>query len=118
MLLYYWLIILVLNLGDDTLSVNGIFYKNTQTNILRWVDNLHEEQALGYAYETDSHFVHLYGKNYGFNVVFVGLTAIEGKSGTLNDWVIRVFGAQDIKPVRLPIGSSIENITILYTGYS
>ena len=90
--------------------MNGIFYKNTQTNIPRWVNNLHEEQALGYAYETDSHFVHIYGKSYSFNVVSVGLTVIEGKSGTLNDWVDRVFGAQDIKPLKLPIGSSIENI--------
>lgn len=90
--------------------MNGIFYRNTQTNIPRWVNNLHEEQALGYAYETDSHFVHIYGKNYGFNVVSVGLTAIEGKSGTLNDWVDRVFGAQDIKPLKLPIGNSVENI--------
>lgn len=90
--------------------MNGIFYKNTQTNIPRWVNNIHEEESLGYAYETDSHFVHMYGKNYGFNIISVGLTAIEGKNGSLHDWVIRVFGAQDIKPLELPIGNSIENI--------
>ena len=77
--------------------MNGIFYKNTQTNIPRWVNNIHEEESLGYAYETDSHFIHMYGKNYGFNVISVSLTAIEGKNGSLRDWVIRVFGAQDIK---------------------
>jgi len=80
-------------------KLNGVFYTNTQTNIPRWVDNLHERNALGYAYETDSHFVHIYGKDYGFNVISVGLTVIEGKSGSLHDWVIRVFGAQDIKPL-------------------
>ncbi|TKG18157.1 hypothetical protein FCV84_06810 [Vibrio breoganii] len=90
--------------------MNGIFYTNTQTNIPGWVNDLHEGQPLGYAYETDSHFVHIYGKNYGFNVISVGLTAIEGKNGTLNDWVTRVFGAQDIQPLQLNIEDSVENI--------
>ena len=90
--------------------MQGIFYKNTQTNIPRWTDDLHEQQPLGYAYETESHFVHIYGKDNGFNIISVGLTAIEGKNGTLQDWVMKVFGAQNIQNLKLPVGSSIKNI--------
>jgi len=90
--------------------LNGIFYKNTKTNIPNCVNNLHETQPLGYAYETDTHFVHLYGKDYGLNVISVGLTAIEGKNGTLTDWVTRIFGAEDIQPLVQPVGNTVENI--------
>ena len=99
--------------------MNGIFYKNTITTLPRWSEPLHESQPLGYAYETDTHFVHLYGGNHGLNVISVGLTVIEQKTGTLNDWVVRVFGAQDIQPLSLPVGNSIECIwrpSLLYTN--
>lgn len=65
---------------------------------------------MGYAYETTTHFVHLYGKSDGLNIISVGLTALEQKTGTLEDWVVRVFGAQDIQPLLLPIGDSVESI--------
>ena len=42
--------------------MNGIFYKNTQTNIPRWVNNLHEEQALGDSYITTNDYVKLLSK--------------------------------------------------------
>lgn len=74
------------------------------------MDKLHESQPLGYAYETDSHFVHLYGKDYGLNTISVGLTVIEGKSGTLTDWVTRVFGAENILTLSQAIGNTVENI--------
>lgn len=90
--------------------MNGIFYTNSITTLLGWVEALHETQPLGYAYETETHFVHLYGKNSGFNIISVGLTVIEQKKGTLTDWVARSFGAQNITPLSLPIGSTIESI--------
>jgi len=90
--------------------MQGIYYENTVTTLPNWIDPLHESQPLGYAYETGTHFVHLYGKNYGLNVVSVGLTVVEQKNGTLTNWVSRVFGAQNIKPLSLPIGNTIESI--------
>ncbi|MCG9288866.1 hypothetical protein MHJ87_00465 [Acinetobacter nosocomialis] len=90
--------------------MNGIFYENTKTTIPRWVNTLHESQPLGYAYETDTHFVHLYGRNTGLNIISVGLTAIEKKQGTLEDWAIRTFGATNIQPLKLPIGQSIDGV--------
>lgn len=90
--------------------MSGIFYKNTQTTLPNWTELLHISQPIGYAYETATHFVHFYGKDYGLNVISVGLTVIEKKNGTLIDWVERVFGAQDIRPLSLPIGNTIEGI--------
>lgn len=90
--------------------MRGIYYLNTITSIPGWDNTLHKSQALGYAYETDTHFVHFYGLNYGLNVISVGLTVIEQKIGTLENWVSRVFGAKDIKQLRLPIGEAVENI--------
>ncbi|MFI8008664.1 hypothetical protein ACIF8R_00520 [Acinetobacter sp. ABJ_C4_1] len=98
--------------------MNGIFYENTKTTIPRCVQPIHESQPLGYAYETDTHFVHLYGGNKGLNTISVGLTAIEKKQGTLEDWAIRTFGAQNIQPLNLPIGQSIEGVwrpSLLYS---
>lgn len=90
--------------------MNGIFYTNTVTTLPHWVEPLHVFQPIGYAYETNTHFVHLYGQQEGFNIISVGLTVIEQKNGTLNDWVTRVFGAQNIQPLKLPIGDAIESI--------
>ncbi|MDC5321638.1 hypothetical protein [Acinetobacter sp. AKBS16] len=90
--------------------MNGIFYKNTYTKIPGCIDTLHETNPLGYAYESDDHFIHLYGKNRGINVISVGLTVIEKKQGTLEDWVVRVFGAKDINPLNLSIGHSVKGV--------
>ncbi|ENM5803791.1 hypothetical protein V4V58_003862 [Vibrio mimicus] len=90
--------------------MNGIFYNNTITTLPGWAEPLHLSQPIGYAYETATHFVHLYGKDHGLNVISVGLTVIEQKNGTLVDWVQRVFGAQNIQPLSLPIGDTVESL--------
>lgn len=90
--------------------MNGICYKNTKTTLPNWVETLHESQPLGYAYETNSHFVHLYGTDNGLNIISVGLTVIESKVGTLEDWVKKVFGAEEIIPLNNEIGHSIDGI--------
>lgn len=61
--------------------MNGIWYKNTQTNIPYFENTTHLQQKLGYAYETNSHYVHLFGRNIRFNAISVGLTVIEKKMG-------------------------------------
>ncbi len=90
--------------------MKGICYKNTKTTLPNFVNTIHEDQALGYAYETDTHFVHFYGRGYGLYVISPGLTVIEKKNGLLQDWVQRVFGAIDIKPTLFEVGHTIEGV--------
>lgn len=87
-----------------------ITYKNTITTIPNWINNLHINQPRGYAYETESHFVHFYGSGKGFYGISTGLTAIEKKDGTLLDWVQKVFGAEEIEDLSLDIGHSIKSV--------
>lgn len=90
--------------------MNGIFYKNSATNIPGWVKDLHLEHKYGYAYETNTHFVHFYGRDTGLNIISVGLTAVEKKNGSLENWVKRVFGAVQIQSLLNPIGNTVEGI--------
>lgn len=88
-----------------------ISYTNTKTEIPGWVNTLHEDQPIGYAYETETHFVHFYGRENGLYVISPGLTAIEGiKEGTLRDWVNRVFGATNIIEHNLEAGKTVNGI--------
>lgn len=90
--------------------MKGITYRNTKTTLPNWVDNIHIEHPRGYAYETESHFVHLYGTQRDFYVVSIGLTAIEKKEGTLHDWVVKTFGADDIREMNNKVGHSIKGV--------
>ncbi|WP_121811991.1 hypothetical protein [Mucilaginibacter kameinonensis] len=90
--------------------MNGITYTNTKTTIPRWTNELHLNYPLGYAYETDTHFVHMFGNGNGFYPIQIGLTAIEKKQGNLNDWVLKTFGATNIQPLTIEIGRSIEGV--------
>lgn len=90
--------------------MRGIYYENTQTNIPGWEPSLHESVPYGFAYETDSHFVHFYGNRGDFNLIAVGLTAIQSKNGTLRDWVQNVFGAINIQPLSNEIGHVTDGI--------
>lgn len=90
--------------------MKGLTYINTKTTLPGWVNTVHNEQPRGYAYETDSHFVHLYGRNHGFYIISVGLTAIQGKNGTLEDWIVKTFGAEDIQPLTFEVGNSIDGV--------
>jgi hypothetical protein len=87
----------------------GITYENTKTTVLGWMP-LHKSQPLGYAYETSSHFVHIYGGANQFWVLSTGLTATERKSGTLVDWVNRVFGAKASKQLKHDPGTVIDGV--------
>jgi len=84
-------------------------YKNTKTNIPNWEKNTHESQIYGYGYETDTHFVHFYGKE-SFFIISVGLTVIEAKTRTYTKWLNERFGATEIEEMNVPIGHTIDGI--------
>jgi hypothetical protein len=69
--------------------------KVTTHTIPGWVP-FHQKESRGLAYETDTHFVHIFGNDYGLWVVSIGLTVTEVKAGDLRDWVDRTFAAQDV----------------------
>ncbi len=57
--------------------------------------------------------MHFYGRNEGFYEISTPMTTVQirgTKRRTLNDWVIDTFGAQNIKPMNLEIGTSIEGV--------
>jgi hypothetical protein len=87
----------------------GYTYKNTKTNIPHWENNTHLSQKFGYGYETDTHFVHFYGKE-PYYVISVGLTVIEGKNKTYLEWLDERFGAKDIEEIDIEIGHTIDGI--------
>jgi hypothetical protein len=71
-------------------------YKNTATaNPLNWAFPIHMEFDRGYGYETDTHFVHIYGKSSADWPISPGLCVTQGKKGTLVDWQTHKFGATD-----------------------
>lgn len=92
---------------------SAITYKNTKTTIPGWVQTLHNDQPRGYAYATQTHFVHFYGRDDGLFTISTGLTVLEKKNGVfkvtddksmletedsnnLEAWVKKIFGAIDI----------------------
>ncbi len=95
--------------------MKAICYNNTLTNLPNF-DPIHLRQNLGFAYEDDKHFIHLYGYNNDFKGIAIGLTVIEAKNTentkgkTLNDWVIEHFGASDIKDSMVEIGHSVRGV--------
>jgi hypothetical protein len=90
--------------------MKGITYKNTKTTLPGWVTTVHNEHPRGYAYETDTHFVHMYGRDSWFFIISIGLTAIQEKSGTLLDWVKNTYGAEDITDMDMEVGHSIKGV--------
>jgi hypothetical protein len=90
--------------------MRSICYRNTKTTLPGWREALHEKQPLGFAYETTNHFVHFYGRGDGLYTISPGLTVIEGKSGSLENWVVKVFGATNIENSSIDIGCTIEGI--------
>lgn len=71
---------------------------------------LQDKEPRGIAYETETHFVHIFGRDYGLWVISLGLTTTERKAGTLPDWVKRTFGAEDIEKTDIEVGHSVEGV--------
>ncbi|WP_214073515.1 hypothetical protein [Mucilaginibacter sp. dw_454] len=90
--------------------MTGLTYINTKSNIPRFTADVYLRHARGFAYETDTHFIHTFGRNTGFNIISIGLTALQAKEGTLKEWVENTFGAIDIKPLNLKIGNVVKSV--------
>ena len=68
--------------------MQALVYRVTKHTIPGWIP-FHEKEPRGIAYETDTHFVHVFGKDRGLWVISTGLTATQPKSGSLLDWIDR-----------------------------
>lgn len=90
--------------------MNGIIYDNTKTTIPNWVKTVHISTPKGYAYETETHFVHIYGAKSGVWVLSTGLTVTEKKAGTLIEWVKKTFGAENIVSSNIEIGKTVKKV--------
>jgi hypothetical protein len=87
----------------------AIAYRNTIHTIPNWVP-FQTKEPRGLAYETETHFVHFFGKGAGLWVVSPGLTVTQQKAGDLRDWAVRVFGAQDIEEVTTEVGHTVAGV--------
>jgi hypothetical protein len=89
--------------------MKAFVYRNTRATIPGW-ERLHEQQPRGYAYQTDTHFVHVYGTADSFWAISPGLTVSMGRQGALVDWVKEQFGAEQIEASILDVGEAIEGV--------
>jgi hypothetical protein len=89
--------------------MKALAYKTNRSAVRGW-EQLHKQQPLGYAYETETQFVHVYGINSGLWVISPGLTVSVKKHDTLLDWVTREFGAADIQRTILDVGQSVSGV--------
>lgn len=96
--------------------MKALCYKNTLSNFPLNYDygDIHDLQKLGFAYETENHYIHLYGFNEKLNGLSTGMTFIEGKSKnigvTLVDWVHLNFGAADLTESLYEVGESVKGV--------
>lgn len=86
-----------------------LVYRITRHTIPGWVP-FHEKEPRGIAYETDSHFVHVFGKDRGLWVISTGLTVTQAKTGTLRQWVEQTFGAEAIETAQCEAGHTVEGV--------
>jgi hypothetical protein len=86
-----------------------LVYRVTKHTIPGWVP-FHDKEPRGIAYETDTHFVHLFGKDKGLWVVSPGLTATQARSGTLYEWIDRTFGAVEVEEAICDVGHTVQGV--------
>ena len=71
-----------------------ITYVCTQTNVPHLPKDSHLKHSRGYAYDTGTHYIHFFGRGLFFYYTSVNVAVTEKKSGQIEDWVIKVFGAK------------------------
>lgn len=103
------------NPGDENrlllhrIEMRALVYRITKHTIPGWVP-IHEGQPRGIAYETDTHFVHVFGKDTGLWVISPGLTATQAKTGTLPEWIQKTFGAVDVEETSCEAGHTVQGV--------
>lgn len=94
--------------------MQAIFYEITDTKVPNLVKEFHQRLSLGYAYETENHYIHFYGTNTNFFSIHTGQTVIENKSTstykTLKEWVEFYFGAKNIQTMTSNVGETVEGV--------
>ena len=89
--------------------MKAITYTNTRTPPW-WISNLHESYPRGYAYETDTHFIHIYGAEEGLWPISPDMTTVNAKKGDLGDWVKQTFGARDTEVSDVEVGQTTAGV--------
>jgi hypothetical protein len=89
-----------------------ICYTITKAELPFWDpnDKIYEKHPLGYGYETETHFIHIFGNASGYFPIQIGLTVIEKKEKDIFTWVKDVFGAQNILEMDNEPGETIEGV--------
>src|SRR5579863_8557511 len=95
---------------SSTRQMKAIVFRNTDTGQHHKYKDALKNFKLGYAYETNTHFVYFPGYQEGFHGIQANMAITEGKSGSLEDWVKKVFGAKDIVDMVLEVGDSIDSV--------
>ena len=90
--------------------MRALAYRNTRTDRPLWSEPVHESQPRGYAYELDTHFIHIYGRESGLWIISEGLAVREKKTGDLRQWVVTHFGAEDIIEMRIDVGHAVSGV--------
>ncbi len=91
------------------MPLRAITYINTKTALPGWVPNIHETWSRGFAYQTDSHFFHIFAFDKDLWTI-CDVVATQLRQGALDAWVKEVFGAADITDVDTEVGHSIEGV--------
>jgi hypothetical protein len=89
--------------------MKALVYRVTKHTIPRWAP-IHTKHPRGIAYEADTHFVHLFGRDSGLWVISPGLTATQAKSGTLQEWIEEAFGAIEVEEVSSDVGHTVKGV--------
>jgi hypothetical protein len=91
--------------------VRAITYEATNPDPPGWEPGAFpRDQRLGLAYAVDDFFVHFYGQGADLWVVSSGLTFTEPAAGPLEDWVTKVFGANDIQHLDVDAGHVVDGV--------
>src|SRR5712672_2183588 len=89
--------------------MHGYVYRNTKSIPGVWGD-VHNTQRRGMAYETEKHFVHIYGSDERLWTVSTGLTVAEKKQGDLKEWIVQKFGAEEIEESENEVGFTTQGL--------
>jgi hypothetical protein len=90
--------------------MRALVYRNTIHTIPGFVP-FHDSQPRGIAYENSTHFVHFFGREADtLWVISPGLAVTQAKSGTLEDWISRTFGADGVRTADCEVGHTIQAV--------